>query len=100
MYKNILIPTDGSELSEKVVGDGVRLAKILNAKIVGIHVLEPAYALPTEFGVMNADLLQQYEASARRQGDVYLDRKMMASLVFWKAACARRSSSMGFIGSP
>ena len=41
MYKNILIPTDGSDLSAKAVQHGVSLAKSLGAKIVGLHVSEP-----------------------------------------------------------
>jgi nucleotide-binding universal stress UspA family protein len=31
MYKNILIPTDGSELAGKAVQDGMGLAKALGA---------------------------------------------------------------------
>ncbi len=39
MYKNILLPTDGSELSEKAVKSGVALAKLLNAKVTGLYVI-------------------------------------------------------------
>jgi nucleotide-binding universal stress UspA family protein len=31
MYKHILIPTDGSELSQKAINHGIGLAKALNA---------------------------------------------------------------------
>jgi nucleotide-binding universal stress UspA family protein len=39
MYKNILLPTDGSELSEMAIRSGVRLAKSLNAKVTGLYVI-------------------------------------------------------------
>lgn len=36
MYKHILVPTDGSELSRKAVGQAIALAKLANAKVTGI----------------------------------------------------------------
>lgn len=44
MYKHILIPTDGSELSERAAGDGVRLAKSINAQITALHTTPVFYA--------------------------------------------------------
>jgi nucleotide-binding universal stress UspA family protein len=41
MYKNILIPTDGSELAGKAVQHGISLAKELGAKITALTVWEP-----------------------------------------------------------
>ena len=41
MYKNILIPTDGSELANKAVNYGVLLAKENGAKITAVTVTEP-----------------------------------------------------------
>jgi nucleotide-binding universal stress UspA family protein len=38
MYKNILIPTDGTELSEKAIRHGVALAKLAGAKVTGVTV--------------------------------------------------------------
>jgi hypothetical protein len=38
MYRHILIPTDGSELSEKAVAHGVALAKANNARLAALHV--------------------------------------------------------------
>lgn len=37
MYKHILLPTDGSELSEKAVHEGVRFAKSVGAKVTGLY---------------------------------------------------------------
>jgi len=39
MFLHILLPTDGSELSEVAVKQGIRLAKSLNAKITGLSVM-------------------------------------------------------------
>ena len=60
MYKNILIPTDGSELSMKAVEHGIHLAKALKARVTSITVmslsqifdLDPASftKLPEEWG--------------------------------------------------
>ena len=41
MYKNILIPTDGSELANKAVKHGVLLAKENGARITAVTVTEP-----------------------------------------------------------
>src|ERR1700745_3020477 len=41
MYKHILIPTDGSELSQKAIDHGTKLAKALNAKVTTVTVSEP-----------------------------------------------------------
>jgi nucleotide-binding universal stress UspA family protein len=41
MYKHILIPTDGSDLSNKAIRHGVELAKATNARVTGITVTVP-----------------------------------------------------------
>jgi len=41
MFKHILIPTDGSDLSRKAVLYGVQLAKSCGAKVTGLTVSEP-----------------------------------------------------------
>ena len=38
MYKNMLIPTDGSALSEKAIATAIELANAINAKVTGLHV--------------------------------------------------------------
>jgi nucleotide-binding universal stress UspA family protein len=39
MYKHILLPTDGSELSRQAVTSGILFAKNTGATVVGIHVV-------------------------------------------------------------
>lgn len=41
MYKHILIPTDGSALSDKAVDAAITLAKLLGARITAFHAIEP-----------------------------------------------------------
>lgn len=38
MYKNILIPTDGSKLSSRAIKAGIALAKSVGAKVTGLFV--------------------------------------------------------------
>ena len=39
MFKHILLPTDGSELSNIAVKEAIELAKSLRAKITAVHVV-------------------------------------------------------------
>jgi len=39
MYKHILLPTDGSVLSEEATRSGIQLAKSLGAKVTGLYVI-------------------------------------------------------------
>ena len=41
MFKNILIPTDGSERATTAVKHGVDFAKEIGAKVIGVTVTEP-----------------------------------------------------------
>ncbi|MBI4189309.1 MAG: universal stress protein [Betaproteobacteria bacterium] len=44
MYK-ILVPTDGSEISQQAVKQGMVFAKALNAKVFGLHVIPKFHAV-------------------------------------------------------
>ena len=41
MYKNILLPTDGTEFCKKAVRYGVALAKLVGARVTGVTVTVP-----------------------------------------------------------
>lgn len=41
MYKHILLPTDGSALSDKAVAAAIKLAQLLGARITAFHAVEP-----------------------------------------------------------
>lgn len=48
MFKHILIPTDGSELSNIAIVNGVKFAKEINAKITGLTVTTPYHVFALE----------------------------------------------------
>jgi nucleotide-binding universal stress UspA family protein len=48
VYKHILIPTDGSELSGKAIGHGLELAKALGAKVTAVTVSAPFHTFAVE----------------------------------------------------
>ena len=62
MHKHILIPTDGSDLSEQAVNYGVALAKAVSAKVTAITVSTPFHIFAIE-PHMVADTLESYTAS-------------------------------------
>lgn len=54
MYKNILIPTDGSALSRKAAQNAVKLAKAVGAKVTGFYAAPPP--TPIEYkGILPVD---------------------------------------------
>jgi nucleotide-binding universal stress UspA family protein len=56
MFKNILVPTDGSELSQKAVVRGVALAKAVGAKVTAFFAAPPAtHAYPLSSGAIVCD---------------------------------------------
>jgi nucleotide-binding universal stress UspA family protein len=67
MYKNILIPTDGSELAQMAVQHGIALAKAVGAKITVLTVLRPFHffaLIPLAVG----DTETQYTQALRESG--------------------------------
>lgn len=48
MYKHILIPTDGSDLSQKAVQHGFLLAKAMKARVTSITVISPSQLFKLE----------------------------------------------------
>lgn len=54
MYKHILLPTDGSKLSEKAVKQCIQLAKSIGAKVTAINVMPEYQTVVDEGFVMPA----------------------------------------------
>jgi nucleotide-binding universal stress UspA family protein len=71
MYTNILIPTDGSELSSKAVQHGIALAKLIGAKATALTVLPPFHVLTTDTQMLE-DTRAQYRARMQRHADEVL----------------------------
>ncbi|MCC7250767.1 universal stress protein [Hyphomicrobium sp.] len=60
MFKHILIATDGSELAQKAVDQGLELAKALDAKVTAVTVTEPLMGITPSQAEM-AFPIQEYE---------------------------------------
>jgi nucleotide-binding universal stress UspA family protein len=75
MYKHIMIPTDGSELSDKAIDAGVEFAKEVHARVTGFTAV-PEYQMPSEIELMSRHGIsfEQYERDARRQAEVALQK--------------------------
>jgi nucleotide-binding universal stress UspA family protein len=63
VYKNILLPTDGTEFCEKAVRQGVALAKLVGARVTGVTVTVPfgSFVAPT----IPADMVERLRDSRR-----------------------------------
>lgn len=68
MYKHILIATDGSELAQKAVAQGLAIAKGIGAKVTALYVSEPWVAVaPGE--VAMAFPIKDYEESVKANAE-------------------------------
>jgi nucleotide-binding universal stress UspA family protein len=69
MFKHILLPTDGSSLSQATIQKGVQLAKCMKAEITGISVMPEGkfYMYETDINVQEKDeMAKQYQLQANR----------------------------------
>ncbi len=66
MYKHVLIPTDGSELSARAVEHGSKLAAALGARISLIHVLPSFHALSFEAETLELNRNEHLQAYTKR----------------------------------
>lgn len=73
MYRDILIPTDGSELAEKAVTSGIALAKALGAKVTALTVELPFHVFTLDVQMVE-DTRTQYQARMRVRTATTLSR--------------------------
>ena len=73
MFKHILMPTDGSDHSEKAVERGIELAKLCGSKITGIHVV-PDYRLAIAYeGAFDPVTHEKAEEEVRARAASFLE---------------------------
>ena len=72
MYKHILLPTDGSELSKAAMKHGIELAKAIGARVTALVVSTPLNSLVVDPSVVSS-ALDQYKALVATQTAKYLD---------------------------
>ena len=90
MFKNVLIPTDGSKLSLKAIKSGVAFSKSIGARVTGCHVVEPLQ--PYYFGdYIPPDMPtpKEFERHAREVGEKYVKQ----------IEAAARAAGLEFSGS-
>lgn len=84
MFKSILVPTDGSKLSQKAVKKAIELANIAHAKLVALHVLP-------KFSDSRAGIFRQNDMVA----DATYDRQVRAEAERLFAGIKKQSDAAG-----
>ena len=73
MYKHVLIPTDGSDLSTKAEAAGLTLARALDAKVTALTVTPPFQFIGTE-PMMLVATEPEYEKAQAERAEKTLER--------------------------
>jgi nucleotide-binding universal stress UspA family protein len=80
MYRHILLPTDGSELSQNAVDHGLALAKAVNAKVTILTVSTPFHTFAVDPGMVT-DTPEQHVKRMAALAAKYLDAAKQAASV-------------------
>lgn len=66
MFKHILLPTDGSKLSNKAVERGIAFAKKIKARVTAVHVV-PEFTLMVDDGItmLSPSLKKRFEEEGK-----------------------------------
>ena len=72
MYRHLLLATDGSELAQKAVAQGLGLAKALQARVTAVTVIEPVPAMVSGDASFVVPL-QEYDKAATAHATRILD---------------------------
>ncbi|HVK54340.1 MAG TPA: universal stress protein [Burkholderiales bacterium] len=71
MFKRLLIPTDGSKLSEVAIQKGVQLARSVNAPITGLYVI-PKFHVLTYRTEMLEETKEEFARDSKAHAEKYL----------------------------
>jgi nucleotide-binding universal stress UspA family protein len=71
MYQHILLPTDGSELSNKAIPEAIELARGIGARVTGLHV-SPTFHTFSVDPLVVTDRPEDYPKDAQAVADRYL----------------------------
>ena len=72
MFKNILVPTDGSEQSQAAVRTAVDLARLHGARLTGVHVIPDYHLLIAYEGAFDPITEERIEEEAKSRAAGYL----------------------------
>ncbi len=78
MFKHILVPTDGTDLSRKAVLYGVQLAKLTGARVTALTIKAP-YVVSSMDAITVVGSQQQYEDEIERYAARALEQAQMAA---------------------
>lgn len=71
MFKHILVPTDGSKLSEKAIKHAVELAKPNNSKVTVLHVMPKFHTFTYQADMLDMTA-KEYETASAERADQYI----------------------------
>ncbi|MDB5903609.1 MAG: sulfate transporter [Betaproteobacteria bacterium] len=76
MFKHILLPTDGSKLSDRAIQRGIELAESLGARVTSLHVIPEFRIMADESFVLpnTVDIKRRYEKESKARAQKLLDR--------------------------
>lgn len=96
MYKHILVPTDGSALSDKAVEAAIKLAKLAGARITAFHAIEP-YPLQGAYAAEASGVAELQPEVFAERSEEYAKRVLDA--VTSAAAAAKVECATGYATS-
>ena len=82
MFKQILIPTDGSSIANKAVKAGIQFAKDLGARVTGYYAIEPVpqHIYGEGYLIHNRKIVQALERNAREIGEKHMKNIAKAAM--------------------
>ena len=96
MFKHILIPTDGSDLSRKAVLYGVQLAKLTGAKVTALTVRAP-FVVSSMDAVAVIGSQEQYDEEVKQYAERALSQaEIAAEAAGLKIACLQATHDQPF----
>jgi nucleotide-binding universal stress UspA family protein len=76
MFKHILLPTDGSKLSDRAVQRGLELADAVGARVTAVHVI-PEFRFMADEGFIlpnSVELQRRYEKESKLRAEKMLNK--------------------------
>ena len=73
MFKHILMPTDGSEHSERAIKRGIELAQLCNARVTGIHVIPEYHTMLAYEGTIDVATEERIQEESQQNAVRFLE---------------------------
>ena len=99
MYAHILVPTDGSALSDKAVEAAIKLAKLAGARITAFHAMEP-YPLQGAYAAEASGVAELQPEIFAERSEEYAKRVLESVAIAANAAGVRCTTHYATCRSP